>query len=150
MELFFFRSDFCLLLINSTLWTLNLIGKKGFESGRYLSFFPLQARHNPVFMKFKEKFITEEYRHCTEFRGTKTQWKRNTIMFTQLVSWSAHEKHEGREPVNFTAANFEPGRSHDGQCVQVYGTSCGKRRSKGIFIKYISDVVIEMPSSNTN
>lgn len=57
---------------------------------------------------------------------------------------------EGREPVNFTAANFEPGRSHDGQCVQFDGNSRGERRSKGILIKYISDVVIEMPSSNTN
>lgn len=59
-------------------------------------------------------------------------------------------RREGREPVNFTTANFEPGRSHDGQCVQFDGNSCGERRSKGIFIKYISDVVIEMPSSNTN
>lgn len=59
-------------------------------------------------------------------------------------------RREGREPVNFTAANFEPGRSHAGQCVQFDGNSRGERRSKGILIKYISDVVIEMPSSNTN
>ena len=52
--------------------------------------------------------------------------------------------------MNFTAANFEPGISHDGQCVQFDGNSRGERRSKGILIKYISDVVIEMPSSNTN